>query len=291
MNTTVTIYDSSLGIVSKEQRGQCFLVDSTYRQILPAEEDKMIIAQIGKGTCCYAAYSNIFAKMPSEDVYPYQVLLPPCDKATAILTDNLNDKYVILTALVDGLFIGSRTYETACAEGDFRRFCSSFNIPTDAPIIEIREYVKPKRLSPFQEPQELLLHVRKKRTETILLTASAVVCSLALLFFGVLYYQYLQLTGEKEQITAQITELASRVPKENIEIFDKLDKDDVTFSYFKELAQLEPSSLASITADGVVFISHSSLDRLRGINKRVNPIDSESFFLPVDTGKHPVETK
>ena len=288
----LTIYDTTFGIISKEEKGPCFLVDSTYRQDFPTEDDKMLIVEAGKGNGCYAAYSNIFAKIPSEDVYSYQTLLPPSDKITAILTDRINGKYIILTACINGIYVGSRTFESNCSDGDFRRFCSSFGVPLDAPNIEISEYSKPKRPAAFQEPRELLLDKRKKRTETLLLSLAALIASVGIIYYGILYFEHLKLTTQRKELQATIAELSSRVPKENIDIYDRLDSDEMTIRYLRELDRIGPSSLASITADGAVFASHKSLEELRSMNKQIKPVEAERFFLQMpDPFKLPVDSK
>lgn len=281
MSSNVTIFDANADIISTEKQGQVFLVDSRYAVTIP-HDDGIMIAEASKG--CYTAPGTFFVRAPADEVYPYQLLVPRPAAEDAIMIDRLNPNFVILSAVIDGICVGSQAFEQSYQDGDLKRFCSRYNISPDAQQVEIQEYLKPRKLQPFQESGDRLQTLRKKRKESMILfiAAMAAICGLAL--FGADYTEHVNLMEEMEDIKKDMAALTANIPQGDLQTIEKLQKDEVVVSYLKDLSALEPSALVSITPDGAVFKSRKSLRELKQLNPRVTPIQTDNFFLPVSIG-------
>lgn len=288
---SLTIYDSSLGTISQDKSGQFFLVDSQYSPTVPSE-DGLMIAEAGSIKGMYYAPANLFQRIQSDDVYPYQLLIQSAPGSTAIVVDRLNENFVVLSAVVNGVCQSSQAFEQRYDEGDFKLFCSRNNIPEDTPLVNLSAYARlRKKPAPFIETGERLQNLRTKQKEVLALLVVLLLSVVSLSLFGANFIERRQLTAERDEIAADIARITANVPQGNIQAIEKLQRDEEILSYMKELSMFGIVPVVTVTPDGVTFKSWKGLAELRRINKRVRPLQADTFFLPVAGGKLPCEGK
>lgn len=285
-----SIYDIHLNFLNdRPDRQIAYTVNAEFAPV-ELHEDNVMLSDCAYGH--YALKSSLYPNANDLDAaFPYQVLLPQIKETEAILVDRLNGDKVILTARVNSIYQASTAYGSDPDESAFKLFIGKHNLPPDIPRIDLEGYVRPRKVTPFEEFDDRIHQRRSARREYMLLVIASVVAIIGIYFFSMSFVKYAMLNAERTSITAEIAKLNAQIPPGNLSVLEYLDKDDMLFAYLDRIIGIAPSGIVSVTKDGIVFKSYETLEALRKKENAVKVIDTTHFFLQTETFTIPSEAK
>lgn len=285
-----SIFDIHLNYLSgRVDRSTAYTVNAVFSHSEPKDDDIMV-SDSPQGT--YILKSSLYPNMADLDyLYPYQVLLPALKEANALIIDRLNGANVILSARVNGAYVASTAYEKDPDDAVIRLFLAKHDLPVDTVQESVTAYVKPKKVTPFEEVEDRAFSRAQKRRDNITMVIAVLTAVIGVYLFAVSFVQFTLLSRTKKTISAEIAVLNAKIPSGNLTILELLDRDDMLLVYIERIIRLKPSGIISVTPEGIVFRSYEPLEVLKRKEHTVKAMDTSNFFLLADSFTIPGDSK